>query len=92
MHRGIRAISARFRVCLRRRAALAGTAAVPLASTPAWTTAGISLSIFAISAFSTNMYSLPLDTFGGARAAFAISMLVASYGAVQLAISRSSAA
>jgi hypothetical protein len=33
------------------------------------------------------MYSLPLDAFGGARAAFAVSMLVASYGAVQLVIS-----
>ena len=29
------------------------------------------------------MYSLPLDVFGGARAAFAVSALVASYGALQ---------
>jgi len=34
-----------------------------------------------------NTYTLPLDTFGGARAAFAVSMLVASYGAIQLVIS-----
>ena len=33
------------------------------------------------------MYTLPLDVFGGARAAFAVSMLVASYGAVQAVIS-----
>jgi hypothetical protein len=33
------------------------------------------------------MYTIPLDTFGGARAGFAISMLVASYGAVQALIS-----
>jgi hypothetical protein len=34
-----------------------------------------------------NVYTIPLDTFGGARAGFAISMLVASYGAVQALIS-----
>ena len=41
------------------------------------------LSIFAVAAFSVNMYTLPLDVFGGARAAFAVSVLVASYGASQ---------
>lgn len=60
---------------------------LPLATTPGWASAGISLSIFAVSAFSVNMYSLPLDVFGGARAAFAVSLLVASYGAVQSLIS-----
>jgi MFS family permease len=34
-----------------------------------------------------NMYTLPLDVFGGARAAFAVSMLVASYGVAQAAVS-----
>jgi hypothetical protein len=33
------------------------------------------------------MYSLPLDVFGGPRAAFAVSILVASYGGVQGVIS-----
>ena len=41
----------------------------------------------AVAAFSVNMYTLPLDTFGGARAAFAVSILVAAYGAVQALIS-----
>src|SRR5208283_5241839 len=63
------------------------TAAIPAASTPAWASAGISLSFLAVAAFSVNMYTLPLDVFGGARAAFAVSMLVASYGAAQAAIS-----
>lgn len=84
---GVPAPGARFRVCLVAAVLALATAGVPLASTPAWTAAGISLSIFAVSAFSANMYSLPLDVFGGARAAFAISLLVASYGAVQLVIS-----
>jgi MFS family permease len=33
------------------------------------------------------MYTLPLDAFGGARAAFAVSMLVSSYGLVQAIVS-----
>ena len=67
--------------------------ALPAVADPAaaharlWTAAGISLSILAVSAVSVNMYTIPLDIFGGARAAFAISMLVASYGAVQAVIS-----
>ena len=84
---GMPAPGARFRVCLVAAVLALATAGVPLAPTPAWTAAAISLSIFAVSAFSANMYSLPLDVFGGGRAAFAISMLVASYGAVQLVIS-----
>jgi ACS family hexuronate transporter-like MFS transporter len=87
MLRGMAAPGARFRVCLFAGVLALATATVPLAPTPAWTAGAISLSIFAISAFSANMYSLPLDIFGGARAAFAISTLVASYGGVQLVIS-----
>jgi ACS family hexuronate transporter-like MFS transporter len=87
MRSGAAAISARFRACLIAAVLALATAAVPLAPTPAWTAAAISLSIFAIAGFSANMYSLPLDAFGGSRAAFAISMLVSSYGAVQLAVS-----
>ena len=40
-----------------------------------------------MAAFSVNMYTLPLDAFGGARAAFAVSMLVAGYGAIQAVVS-----
>ena len=79
--------AARFRVCLACATLALATALVPLAATAAAASAAISLSIFAVSAFSVNMYTLPLETFGGARAAFAVSMLVASYGAVQALIS-----
>ena len=37
--------------------------------------------------FSVNLYAMPLDLFGESRAAFAISLLVASYGATQALIS-----
>ena len=87
MGRGMAAPAARFRVCIAAAVLSLATAAIPQAPNAAWASAGISLSIFAVSAFSVNTYTLPLDTFGGARAAFAISMLVASYGAIQLVIS-----
>jgi len=85
--RGLAPPKARVRVCLAGSVLALATAAVSLAPTPLWASAGISLSIFAVSAFSVNMYSLPLDVFGGGRAAFAVSVLVASYGAVQAIVS-----
>jgi ACS family hexuronate transporter-like MFS transporter len=45
------------------------------------------LSILAVSAISVNVYTIPLDIFGGERAGFAVAMLVASYGAAQALIS-----
>ena len=87
MDRGLAAPAARFRVCFAAAVCSLATFAVPYAPSPGWASAGISFSIFAVSAFSVNTYTLPLDTFGGARAAFAVSMLVASYGAIQFVIS-----
>ncbi len=87
MERGVAAVAARFRVCLAASVVALATAAIPAASTPAWASAGISLSIFAVVAFSVNMYTFPLDVFGGARAAFAVSLLVTSYGGLQALIS-----
>jgi len=85
--RGLAPAKARVRVCLTASVLALATAAVSRAPTPLWASAGISLSIFAVSAFSVNMYSLPLDVFGGGHAAFAVSVLVASYGAVQAIVS-----
>lgn len=84
---GVSPMRARFRVCLLAAALSLVTASIPFAPTAAWASAGISCSIFAVSAFSVNMYTLPLDAFGGARAAFAVSLLVASYGALQALVS-----
>jgi ACS family hexuronate transporter-like MFS transporter len=85
--RGIAPALARWRVCFVASLLALATAIIPLAPTPAWACAGISLSIFAVSAFSVNMYSLPLDVFGGSHAAFAVSLLVSSYGAAQALLS-----
>ena len=87
VNRGLGALPARFRVCVAASVASLATAAIPLAPSPAWASAGISLSIFAVAAFSVNLYTMPLDAFGGARAAFAVSILVASYGGVQAVVS-----
>jgi predicted MFS family arabinose efflux permease len=87
MRTGTPAAAARTRVCLVGGLLALPAALIPLLPTPGWTAAGISLSILAVSAVSVNVYTMPLDIFGGAHAGFAISMLVASYGAAQALIS-----
>jgi MFS transporter, ACS family, hexuronate transporter len=87
--RGIAPAAARLRVCTAAAVVSLATALLPFTTTAAWASAVISLSILAVSAFSVNMYTLPLDTFAGAHAAFAVSILVASYGAVQAILSPS---
>jgi ACS family hexuronate transporter-like MFS transporter len=84
--RGIPPLAARFRVCLLTAGISLVTALLPYAPHPAWTCAGISISFAAVAAFSVNMYSMPLDAFGGARAAFAVSFLTASAGGIAATI------
>ena len=78
---------ARYRVCVICAAVALAGFALPLAASPLWAAAGISLSIAAVAGLSVNLYALPLDTFDASRAAFAVSILVASYGGVQAVIS-----
>jgi ACS family hexuronate transporter-like MFS transporter len=85
--RGVAPLGARFRVCLLASALSLATTLVPFTPTAAWASAAISLSVFAVSAFSVNMYTMPLDAFGGHHAAFAVSILVGSYGLIQAIIS-----
>jgi ACS family hexuronate transporter-like MFS transporter len=83
MNAGCEALEARRRVCLVSALALLATAAVPLMPNAGWAAAAISLSFFSITAWSVNLYTMPLDAFGGERAAFGVSMLTAAYGAMQ---------
>ena len=83
MNAGVDAIAARTRVCLLAAIACLVTALIPWAPSAALAAAGISLSFFAVAAFSVNMYSMPLDVFAADRAAFAVSLLVSAYGAMQ---------
>ena len=85
--RGMEPLDARRRVCLLSAATLLATAAVPLMPGPVWATVLISLSFFSITSWSVNLYTMPLDAFGGARAAFSISLLTGAYGAMQAVVS-----
>jgi ACS family hexuronate transporter-like MFS transporter len=84
---GVEPVSARFRVCLVAAVLCPLTALLLRVPSPAWGAAGASLGFLTVAAFSVNMYSLPLDAFGGARAGFAVSLLVSSYGVVQALVS-----
>jgi ACS family hexuronate transporter-like MFS transporter len=63
------------------------TLLAPLASTPILATLVIGASYFWATAGSVNLYTIPLDIWGGERAGTAISALVFSYGLLQLVIS-----
>lgn len=85
--RGLPASRARMRVCLVAALLLLGTAFIPLAPSPSLAALGVSLSFFLSSAWSVNLYSLPLDLYGAGRAAFATSLLTAAYGLLQAVVS-----
>jgi ACS family hexuronate transporter-like MFS transporter len=84
---GVPALDARRKVCRVSAVLLLATAAVPWMPGPGWATAAISLSFFAITAWSVNLYTMPLDAFGGRHAAFSVSLLTGAYGAMQAVIS-----
>lgn len=78
---------ARLRVCLLAGGAALFTACIPWAPSAAWAAAGMALSFFAVTAFSVNLYAMPLDVFPAAQAALATSLLTSSYGVMQAAMS-----
>jgi hypothetical protein len=63
------------------------TVLVPLSPTPLWAMAGISASYFWVTAGSVNLYTIPVDIWGGQQAGVAISALVFAYGLLQTVIS-----
>jgi ACS family hexuronate transporter-like MFS transporter len=83
MNAGMAALAARTRVCVLAAIACLTTAIIPWAPSAAFAVLGISVSFFSVAAFSVNMYSMPLDVFAADRAAFAVSLLVSAYGAMQ---------
>jgi MFS family permease len=60
---------------------------VPFVPGAALATALISVSFFMAVAMSVNIYAMPIDLFGARRAAFAVSVLTASYGLMQTLVS-----
>jgi MFS transporter, ACS family, aldohexuronate transporter len=79
--------SARLKVCAIAAVLLTSTALVPAVPSARLATALISLSFFTAVAMSSNIYAMPLDLFGAGRAAFAVSILTASYGLMQAVVS-----
>ncbi len=79
--------SARLRACTVSALLLTSTVLVPAVPGARLATALISLSFFTAVAMSANIYAMPLDLFGAERAAFAVSVLTASYGLMQTVVS-----
>jgi ACS family hexuronate transporter-like MFS transporter len=87
IRRGIAVIPARLRVCWISATVLLVTAAVPFMPTNTLAAAAISLSFFFTLALSANVYPLPIDVFGQARAAFGVAALTAAFGLMQTLLS-----
>lgn len=87
MNAGVPALTARRRVCTASAALCLLTAAIPWAPSASLAILLISVSFLSVAAFSVNMYSMPLDAFPADGAAFAISLLVSAYGAMQAVVS-----
>ncbi len=63
------------------------TLLLPLAATPTWATAIISLSFFFALAGSVNIYALPIDLFGAQHTGMALAALTFAYGLLQAVLS-----
>ncbi|HWF06833.1 MAG TPA: MFS transporter [Bryobacteraceae bacterium] len=63
------------------------TVLAPLSPTPLIATVAISASYFWVTAGSVNLYTIPVDIWGGQQAGIAISALVFAYGLLQTVIS-----
>jgi ACS family hexuronate transporter-like MFS transporter len=85
--RGRPAVDARVLAALVSAIGCLVTVLVPLSPTPLWAMLGISASYFWVTAGSTNLYTIPLDIWGGQHAGTAISALVFAYGLLQTVIS-----
>jgi MFS transporter, ACS family, aldohexuronate transporter len=77
---GMNVLRARLRICWISAVILLATAAVPLMPNPALAATAISLSFFWTLAISTNVYALPIDIFGPARAGLGVAALTCSFG------------
>jgi ACS family hexuronate transporter-like MFS transporter len=85
---GTEVIAARLRVCwICAFTALVCTVAIPLAPSISLATAAISLSSFWAVCITSNLYAMPIDMFGPARAGFGVAILTFSYGLMQTFLS-----
>ncbi len=87
MSRGGQAVRARVTCTLVSAVGCLVTIAAPHAPSPLWATLIIAMSYFWVTAGSVNLYTIPVDIWGGANAGTAISALVFAYGLLQMLIS-----
>ncbi len=87
MRRGARDVDARVSALLVSSVGCLVVAIAPWCTTPLLATVVISASYFWTLAGSVNLYTIPVDIWGGARAGTAISALVFSYGLLQFVVS-----
>lgn len=87
IHAGMHAVRARVMAALVSAIGCLVTVLVPLSATPFLAMLAISASYFWVTAGSVNLYTIPLDIWGGRHAGTAISALVFAYGLLQTAIS-----
>lgn len=87
IQRGMLPVSARVLAALVSAIGCLVTVFVPLSPTPLWAMLAISASYFWVTAGSCNLYTIPLDIWGGEHAGTAISALVFAYGLLQTVIS-----
>lgn len=87
MSRGGQAVRSRVTCTLVSAVGCLVTIAAPHAPSPLWATLIIAMSYFWVTAGSVNLYTIPVDIWGGANAGTAISALVFAYGLLQMLIS-----
>ncbi len=87
MARGMPNVAARNRAILVSAIGCFSTVLAPLCSAPLAATAAIASSYFCVTAGSVNLYTIPLDIWGGEQAGSAISALVFAYGLLQTGVS-----
>ncbi len=84
---GAEVLQSRMRIAFAASFLATATALAPMAGNPKLAIAAISLSLAATTCLSVNYYALPLDLFGAARAAFAVSALTGVFGLMQAFLS-----
>jgi ACS family hexuronate transporter-like MFS transporter len=87
MRSGMEPIPARLRISTVSAVFATSTGLAAIAGSPAAATVAICISLAAVTCLSVNYYALPLDLFGPARAAFAVSMLTGVFGLMQAFLS-----
>jgi ACS family hexuronate transporter-like MFS transporter len=88
IRRGVAVLTARIRVCwICAIGSLIATAIIPLMPNVVLAVGAICISSFWALSISTNLYSLPIDMLGPARAAFGVAILTFAYGLMQTFIS-----